>query len=216
MPYQGGAGGKETAVLPVVDASQHESTPIMEPISVLGISGSLRRESRNTALLRAAQDLAPDGMKIGIATLNDLPMYNWDDEQEHGHPDSVVAFRSAIADADALLIATPEYNYSVTGALKNALDWASRGGPDAPINDKPAAILGFGGRLGTSRSQEHLRLILRHNNLQVVTSPEVLITMADQKFDDDLNLVHDRSRDQIRRLLLALEEIVRRDRVASQ
>lgn len=187
----------------------------MEPISVLAISGSLRRESRNTALLRAAQELAPDDMKIGIATLNDLPMYNWDDEQEHGHPDSVAAFRAAIADADALLIASPEYNYSVTGALKNALDWASRGGPDAPINDKPTAILGAGGRLGTARSQEHLRLILRHNNLQVVNNPEVLITFAGEKFDDDLNLTHDRSRDQIRRLLVALEDVVRRDRAAN-
>ena len=175
----------------------------MDPISVLGISGSLRRESRNTALLRAAQELAPDGMKIGIAGIADLPMYNWDDEQ-------------SIADADALLIATPEYNYSVTGALKNAIDWASRGGPDAPINDKPAAILGAGGRLGTARSQEHLRLILRHNNLKVVTSPEVLIAFADEKFDDNLNLTDDRSRDQIRRLLLSLEEIVHRDRLAAE
>jgi chromate reductase len=187
----------------------------VQPISVLGISGSLRRESRNTALLRAAQDLAPDGMKIAIAPLDDLPMYNWDDEQDHGYPDSVAAFRSAIADADALLIASPEYNNSVTGALKNAVDWASRGGPNSPLNDKPAALLGFGGRLGTARSQEHLRLILRHNNLQIVTRPEVLITMADQKFDNDLNLVHDRSRDQIRRLLLELEEVVRRNRLAT-
>ena len=188
----------------------------MDPISVLGISGSLRRESRNTALLRAAQELAPDGMKIGIAGLADLPMYNWDDEQSDGYPVPVAQFRAAIADADALLIATPEYNYSVTGALKNAIDWASRGGPDAPINDKPAAILGAGGRLGTARSQEHLRLILRHNNLKVVTSPEVLIAFADEKFDDNLNLTDDRSRDQIRRLLLSLEEIVHRDRLAAE
>ena len=184
----------------------------MEPISVLAISGSLRRASRNTALLRAAQELAPDGMKVGITSLDDLPMYNWDEEQEHGYPDSVVRFRTEIADADALLIATPEYNYSVTGALKNALDWASRGGSDAPITDKPAAILGAGGRLGTARSQEHLRLMLRHNNLQVVTNPEVLVAFAGDKFDDDLNLTHDRTRDQIRRLLLALERIVIRDR----
>jgi chromate reductase len=185
----------------------------MEPISVLGVSGSLRRESRNTALLRAAQDLAPDGMKIGITSLAGIPLYNWDDEEENGYPDSVVRFRNDIADADALLIASPEYNYSVTGALKNAIDWASRGGSEAPINDKPAAIMGAGGRLGTARSQEHLRLILRHNNLQVVTRPEVLITSAADKFDADLNLTHDRSRDQVHRLLLALEEIVRRDRL---
>jgi chromate reductase len=209
-------GGKETAAFAVVGLGSNESSTNMDPISVLGVSGSLRRESRNTALLRAAQELAPDAMKVGITSLNGVPMYNWDEERQHGYPDSVAAFRSAIADADALLIATPEYNYSITGALKNALDWASRGGPDSPLNDKPAAIMGFGGRLGTSRSQEHLRLILRHNNLQVVTRPEVLITMADEKFDDDLTLTHDRSRDQIRRLLLELEEVVRRDRLASQ
>lgn len=188
----------------------------MEPISVLGISGSLRRESRNTALLRAAQELAPDGMKIGITDLSDIPMYNWDDEQSTGFPDPVARFRSEIADADALLIASPEYNNSLTGALKNAVDWASRGGPDAPIANKPAAILGGGGRLGTARSQEHLRLTLRHNNLQIVSSPEVLIAFANDKFDDDLNLIHDRSRDQIRRLLVALEEIVRRERLARE
>lgn len=187
----------------------------MEPISVLGISGSLRRESRNTALLRAAQELAPDGMEIGIAPLNDLPIYNWDDERAHGFPAPVAEFRAAVADADGLLFATPEYNFSVTGALKNALDWASRGGPDAPLNDKPAAILGAGGRLGTARSQEHLRVILRHNNLQVVTRPEVLIAFAGEKFDDELNLIDDRSRDQVRRLLLELEEVVRRDRLAN-
>ena len=188
----------------------------MEPISVLGISGSLRRGSRNTALLRAAQELAPDGMMIGIADLVDLPMYNWDDEQANGYPEPVARFRAELADADAFLIATPEYNYSVTGALKNAIDWASRGGPDAPINHKPAAIFGAGGRLGTARSQEHLRLILRHNNLQVVTSPEVLVAFAGDKFDDDLNLTDDRTRDQVRRLLLSLEELVRRDRLARQ
>ena len=185
----------------------------MEAIAVLGISGSLRRESRNTALLRAAQELAPEGMQIGITSLAGIPMYNWDDEQANGYPDSVARFRNDIAEADALLIASPEYTHSVTGALKNALDWASRGGAHAPINDKPTAIMGAGGRLGTARSQEHLRLMLRHNNLQVVTRPEVLIASAADKFDADLNLTHDRSRDQIHRLLLALEEIVHRDRL---
>jgi len=187
----------------------------MQPISVLGISGSLRKASRNTALLRAAQDLAPDGMKIGIADLSALPMYNWDDEQANGFPDAVARFRADIAEADALLIATPEYNYSVTGALKNAIDWSSRG-PESPLNEKPVAMLGAGGRLGTSRSQEHLRLILRHNNLQVVTSPEVLVAFASDKFDDELNLTDDRTRDQVRRLLLSLAELVRRDRLARE
>lgn len=190
------------------------TSPPHDGISVLGISGSLRRQSRNTALLRAAQELAPDGMKIRIAAIGDLPVYNWDDEQAGGYPPAVASFRNELAEADALLIATPEYNYSVTGALKNAIDWASRGGSDSPLNHKPAAILGAGGRLGTARSQEHLRLILRHNDLRVVTRPEVLVAFASDKFDDDLNLVDDRTRDQVRRLLLSLEELVRLHRPA--
>ena len=179
-------------------------------IKILGISGSLRRGSHNTAALRAAAEVAPDGVKIDIISLNGLPMFNPDTEPEDLADPRVVEFRRAIADADGLLIATPEYNWSVTGALKNALDWASRGGDESPLNDKPAAILGAGGRFGSLRSQLHLREILGHNRVQLVGSPQVMIDRPSGKFEDG-RLVDERHRDQLRRLVTALESIVRRD-----
>ena len=153
-------------------------------IDVLGISGSLRRGSYNTAAPHAARELAPDGMTIEIADLAKLPMYNADVEADEGYPPIVADLRERIMGADALLIATPEYNFSIPGVLKNAIDWASRGGRNAPINHKPAAIVGAGGRLGTVRAQTHLRQILRHNDLRVVNRPEVLIDRAREKFED--------------------------------
>ncbi len=173
-------------------------------IRVLAISGSLRRGSYNTALLRAAQELAPDGMTVELASLDKLPPYNADVEREEGFPPAVQDLRDGIADADALLIATPEYNYSIPGVLKNAIDWASRGGRDAPIDRMPAAILGGGGRSGTLRAQLHLRQILAHNNLRVVQKPEVLVDRVWEKIDGEGRLADDRFRDQIRRLLAAL------------
>jgi chromate reductase len=171
------------------------------PITVLGISGSLRRGSHNTAALREAGSVAPDDVTVELVSIGDLPIYNADVEREHGFPDPVQRFRDEIAAADGLLIATPEYNYSVTGALKNALDWASR--RPSPLDRAPAAILGVGGRLGTARSQQHLRDILRHNDLQVVTKPEVLIPGGRSKFDGG-RLNDERTLDQIRRLMVVL------------
>lgn len=171
------------------------------PITVLGISGSLRRGSHNTAALREAGSVAPADVTVELALIGDLPIYNADVEREQGFPEPVQRFRDEIAAADGLLIATPEYNYSVTGALKNALDWASRS--PSPLDRAPAAILGVGGRLGTARSQQHLRDMLRHNDLQVVTKPEVLIAGGRSKFDDG-RLNDERALDQIRRLMVAL------------
>lgn len=179
------------------------------PIAVLGISGSLRRGSYNTAALRAAGELMPDDMTLELADISDLPVYNADDERASGFPDPVQRLRRQVATADALLIATPEYNYSVSGALKNAIDWLSRP-PDPPINLMPTAILGVGGRLGTARAQLHMRDIARHNDLRLVQKPEVLIAGGWDKFDDDLRLTDERSRDQIRRLVLALRGLTMR------
>ena len=182
-------------------------------IKILGISGSLRRGSHNTAALRAAAEIAPDGVEIDIIDLNGLPMFNPDTEAETLQDPAVAGFRRAVADADGLLIATPEYNWSVTGALKNALDWASRGGDASPLNDKPAAILGAGGRFGTLRSQLHLREILGHNRVQVLDAPQVMIDGASGKFEDG-RLVDERHRDQLRRLLEGLAALVRRNTAA--
>lgn len=168
---------------------------------ILGISGSLRKGSYNTELLRVAGEVAPPGASIELAEISKLPLYNADIEATDGFPPSVTELRDAIDGADGLLFATPEYNYSVTGALKNAIDWASR--RPSPLDHKPAAILGTGGRSGTARAQRHLRDILQHNQLQVVTEPEVLLAGARTVFADG-TLTDADARESIRRLVLSL------------
>lgn len=180
-------------------------------IHVLGFAGSLRQNSYNKALLRNAKALLPIGMTLEIFDLAGLPFFNADVETE-GTPDSVLHFRERMQGADALLIASPEYNLSVTGVLKNAIDWASRKGPEgkSPLDDKPVAIMGAGGRMGTVRSQIHLRDILIHNNNIVVPRPEVAVAFAGREFDKDLNLVNERYREQIGRLLVNLRDLTHR------
>ena len=124
-------------------------------LRVLAISGSLRRASFNSGLLRAAQEVAPDGMEITIFDIKPLPFYDGDLEAE-GDPASVVSLKSAIRDADAVLFATPEYNWGTSGALKNAIDWASRDREDGSLMGKPVTIIGAGGRAGTARAQMQL------------------------------------------------------------
>jgi chromate reductase len=159
-----------------------------QPIHIVGISGSLRQRSYNTALLRAAATLLPQGVTFEIADLSGLPMYNGDVEAA-GTPEAVLAFRETVRSADSLLIASPEYNYSITGALKNALDWASRNVPDRNVLDgKTIAIMGAGGRMGTVRAQDHLRDILLHNDTFVLSRPALMLARAGHYFDDDLNL----------------------------
>lgn len=174
-------------------------------MTILGIPGSLRRDSLNRSLLRAAAELLPDDTKLEVAQLSDLPLYNWDDEQESGFPPAVQRLRDQIAAADGLLIATPEYNNSMPGALKNAIDWASRG-PESPLDGKPAAIMGAAGRLGSVRAQMHLRTVLMHNDLKVVQRPEVLVTGGSHFTDGELT--NERYRDQVKRLLAALGDLV--------
>lgn len=171
--------------------------------TVVAISGSLRRDSYNTALLRVAAEVAPYEMTVEIADISDVPFYNADIEREEGFPAPVERLRSQIAAADGLLFATPEYNYSVTGVMKNAIDWASR--RPSPLDYKPAAILGAGGRSGTARAQRHLREILGHNDLRVVTEPEVLVARAWTVFDDG-ELTDATMRGEIASLLEALLE----------
>lgn len=173
--------------------------------TIVGIAGSLRRGSTNKSLLRAAAAVLPEDTMLELADISDLPLYNWDVEQEAGYPESVQRFRQQIAAADALLIATPEYNNSMPGALKNAIDWASRGGADSPLNHKPAAIMGAAGRLGSVRAQMHLRTVLMNNQLRVVQSPEVLVPGGDSFTDGELT--SERYIDQIRRLVVALVEL---------
>ncbi|HUU61189.1 MAG TPA: NAD(P)H-dependent oxidoreductase [Acidimicrobiia bacterium] len=180
------------------------------PIRVLAISGSLSSVSYNTAALRAAVQLAPEDMEIEVVTLHGIPNFDAGLERDEGAPAAVQRLKTAIAAADALLIATPEYNRSIPGVLKNALDWASRGGSESPLRGKPAAILGAGARFGTLTAQAHLRQILQYGHVRVIPQPEVMIDRAETRFDDARSLTDQRSRDQIRRLLEALREEVRR------
>ena len=175
-----------------------------DPIAILGISGSLRRDSHNTKLLRVAGAEAPAGLSIGVADISGLPLYDWDLEQddEPRYPEPVMAFRQQIEQADGLLFASTEYNWSISGVLKNAIDWASR--PDSPLKGKPAAILSGGGRFGGLRSQGHLRDILRHFQMRVVDAPDVMIPSVGRSFEADGTFINERAQDQIRRLMANL------------
>jgi chromate reductase len=177
-------------------------------ISVLGICGSLRRGSYNMAALRAAIELQPPEMTITIADIRAFPLYN-EDVRAQGFPSPVETFRRQIKEADALLFATPEYNYSMPGVLKNAIDWASRP-PDQPFAGKPAAIIGAGaGMAGTARAQYDLRRSFVFLDMHPVNRPEVLIGQAQQKFDAEGRLTDEAGRGFIRDLLVALAEWTR-------
>ena len=172
-------------------------------MKIVGLSGSLRKGSYNSAALRAAQGLAPEGMTIGTAEIGDLPLYN-DDVRAAGYPAPVERLRRQIAEADAVLFVTPEYNYSVSGVLKNAIDWASRP-PNQPFDGKPVAIMGAsGGLFGTARAQYHLRQMLIFLNAFPVNKPEVMIGQAQTKFDEAGNLTDEATREFIRKLLVSL------------
>jgi len=177
---------------------------------VLGISGSLRRGSYNSAALRAARQLAPAGMRIDIADIGSFPLYNDDARVEHGYPAAVAEFRRQLAEADAVLFVTPEYNYSVPGVLKNAIDWGSRP-PDQPFNGKPVAIMGAAtGMIGSARAQYHLRQTMVFLNAFALNKPEVMIASAASKFDEQGNLTDEATRGFIKQLLESLADWTRR------
>jgi chromate reductase len=174
-----------------------------ESIKILAMTGSLRRGSYNMAALKAAKRLLPEGAKLEIADLSEIPFLN-EDEEAKGVPASVADFRQSIKDADALLISTPEYNYSIPPVLKNALDWASRG-DDAPVRGKPLAIMSASpGFMGGSRVQYQLRQMCVALDLRVLNKPEVFISSAHEKFDENGNLTDERTKNAIARLLSML------------
>jgi len=181
----------------------------MAGVRLLGVSGSLRKGSYNTALLRAASELLPEGMTLEIFDLSSIPLYN-DDLRALGFPTPVQEFRDRIAAADALLIATPEYNFSIPGVLKNAIDWASRP-PDPPLNGRPVGIMGAStGNFGTVRAQMHLRQVCVFCNMFPLNKPEVLVMRAKEKFDANGRLIDETARGFIRDMLLALADWTQR------
>jgi len=175
---------------------------------LVGISGSLRAGSYNTALLRAAFENLPAGVTAEVVSLADIPIYNADNVGEHGQPEAVESLRSVARSASGIVFATPEYNWSVTGAMKNAVDWLSLG-PDSPLDFKPAAIIGAGGGSGTARSQRHLRDILSHNSLCIVSDPQVMVSGAAQRFEG-AELADDGVRSELATMIERLLEVIER------
>lgn len=176
-----------------------------KPVRILGIAGSLRRGSYNRAALRAATLLVPEGAEIDVFELDEIPIFNQD--HERNAPASVVEFKQRIRAADAILFVTPEYNYSVPGVLKNAIDWASRPYGDNSWSGKPAAIMGASpGAGGTARAQYHLRQIFVYLDVLPINKPELMIIDAANRFDGDGNLTHEPTKQMIRKLLENLVE----------
>jgi chromate reductase, NAD(P)H dehydrogenase (quinone) len=176
-------------------------------VHMLAFAGSLRRHSYNRAALTVARSLLPADAAMEIVTLDDIPLYNEDLEQDE--PQAVRAFKERISQANALFVATPEYNYSLPGVLKNAIDWASRPTGRSVLAGKPAAIMGVGGRFGTVRAQQHLRQIFQYTNTPVLLKPEVHIMAAWEKFDSQGHLQDEQARAQIAALVLALVNVAR-------
>jgi chromate reductase len=183
-----------------------------EPVKVLGIAGSLRKHSFNRAALAAAVGLAPAGVELTPFDIAGLPGFDQDDEKTP--PESVVRLKAAIRAADAILIVTPEYNYSMPGVLKNAIDWASRPYGDSAFTGKVAAIMGASiGGIGTARAQYHLRQCFVFLDVPLVNQPEVMIGNAADRFDADGRLTDEKTRALIVKLLTRLADLARLYRV---
>jgi chromate reductase len=171
-------------------------------VKILGIAGSLRKASFNKAALRAAQKLVPEGTSLDILDIDGLPGFNQDDEKNP--PAKVVEMKAKIRAADAILLSTAEYNYSIPGVLKNAIDWASRPYGDSAWKGKPVAIMGASvGVIGTARAQYHLRQVFVFLDMDAVNQPEVMIN-ASKSFDDQGNLTDQQTKDLIGKLLANL------------
>ena len=180
-----------------------------KPIRILGIAGSLRRQSYNRATLRAAAQLAPEGASVEIFELDSIPGFS--EDEERNPPEKVVELKRRIRESDAVLFVTPEYNYSIPGVLKNAIDWASRPYGDSAWSGKPAAIMGASvGTIGTARAQYHLRQVMVFLNMFPINQPEVMIGNAHERFDAEGNLTDEATKEYVRQLLQSLVEWTRR------
>ena len=178
-------------------------------LRILGISGSGRKNSYNTALLEAAKELAPSNMDLEVYDISGFPLYNQDLEARM--PEQVMEFKRKIREADAILIATPEHNYTITAVLKNAIEWGNRPTNDASWNEKPAAIISASsGARGGARAQLHLRQIMVDLNMHAINRPLLLVANASEKFDANMKLTDPQIRQTLHNLLLQLEDWTRR------
>ncbi|HKU62479.1 MAG TPA: NAD(P)H-dependent oxidoreductase [Gemmatimonadales bacterium] len=182
---------------------------------IVAFAGSLRRRSFNRALVAAAGEMAPPALTIESVEIGALPFYDADLEAE-GDPPAVAEFKEAVAGADGILIATPEYNDGIPGVLTNALDWGSRLPGRSPLAGKPAMVMGASpSQVGTARAQLHLRQVLAHVQARVLPPPELLVARAHERFDAELRLIDEGTRrllaDQLRRFAVWIA----RERVAA-
>ena len=178
---------------------------------ILGLAGSLRRASFNRGLVRAARELAPEGVTVEpYDGLDKIPFFNRDIEDE-GDPAPVKELKEKIREADAVLIATPEYDYAIPGMLSNALEWAMRS--PSPLRHKPVGIVGASpASTGTARGQMVLRQILLHAPAYTMPEPQMLVPNARERFDENGDLVDEETRERMRRFLVALVEWTERFR----
>ncbi len=175
----------------------------MDKIKILGIVGSLREGSYNKSLMNSALELVPKGAILEVADISQIPIFNQD--LENGLPEPVIKFKKQIKESDAILFATPEYNYSIPGPLKNAIDWASRPYPDNSWDDKPVAVMSAsGGMIGGARAQYHLRQTFVFLNMHPLNKPEVIVTFANEKIDENGMLTDEHTKKKIKELLDAL------------
>jgi chromate reductase len=176
-----------------------------QKIQILGMAGSLRSSSYNRAALKFAQQSIPSNATFEIIELDDIPLYNQDFDLQMPQP--VLNLKEKIREADALLFATPEYNHSISGVLKNAIDWASRPYGKSSWDSKPVAVMGASsGTFGTARAQAHLRQIFATLNMHPLNRPEVMIYNASEKFDKNGNLTDEKIKKKIEELVEALVE----------
>lgn len=188
---------------------------VEKQIKILAFAGSLRKGSYNKALVRAAVEVAPESIAIEVFDLEGIPPFNQD--LENAPPERVIEFKDKIRSADALLIATPEYNYSIPGVLKNAIDWASRPKTDTPLEGKPVAIMSAStGRLGGARAQYHLRQSFVFLNIHPINRPEVMLSSAPDNVDAKGRVTNEQTRKLIRQLIEALVDWAKKLKEKSQ
>ncbi|MBU6388382.1 NAD(P)H-dependent oxidoreductase [Patescibacteria group bacterium] len=172
-------------------------------MNIIALSGSLRKDSFNTKLLRALQALAPEGMQIDMADISHLPLYNQDDEA--AFPPAAQALKDKVEAADGVIIATPEYNRSIPGVLKNAIDWASRPWGTNSFAGKPVLVAGVSvGKIGTAVAQSHLRQILSYLDMHIIGQPELYLGPAQNVFDAEGNITDESVKELLTKALTAL------------
>ncbi len=172
-------------------------------IQILGFAGSLRKQSYNRAILAAALEMVPGDATLEVFDLEGIPPFNQDLELQP--PEKVKEFKAKIRAADAILIVTPEYNYSIPGVLKNAIDWASRPYGDNALDGKPVAVMGASpGMTGTARAQYHLRQTFVFLNMYPMNRPEVMVPSANEKIDENGKVKDEKTRKKIKELLESL------------